>query len=69
MEYLDLLQKMNDILYTIFGDKGFVIDIQVFINGKRFENDKVDKKEVVYMESTKVNEADMVLNDDYEYVQ
>ena len=48
MNYLDLLQKINNILYGVMGDKcPMAIKIQVYINGKRFEKDLVDETEII----------------------
>ncbi len=48
MNYLDLLQKFNNVLYGVMGNKcPMAIKIQVFINGKRFEKDLVDRTEVI----------------------
>lgn len=48
MNYLDLLQSFNNALYNIMGDKCVLsIKLQVWINGKRFEKNLVDPKEVI----------------------
>lgn len=47
MDYLDILQSLNNILYSIFGDRKFVINFQVHINEKRFELDKIDVNEII----------------------
>ena len=47
MDYLDFLQKISNMLFNVFGEKGFVIDIQVFINGKRHELDLPDSNELI----------------------
>ncbi len=47
MNYLDILQKINNILYNIFGDKKFVINFQVYINQKRFKLNKTDATEII----------------------
>lgn len=47
MSYLDILQKINDFLYQVLGDNKIVINLQVYINGKRFELDEVDVKEII----------------------
>jgi len=48
MNYLDLLQSFNNTLYNIMGDKCILsLKIQVWINGKRFEKDLVDPKEII----------------------
>lgn len=47
MSYLDTLQKINDFLYQVLGDNKIVINLQVYINGKRFELDEVDVKEII----------------------
>jgi hypothetical protein len=48
MNYLDLLQSFNNTLYSIMGDKCVLsIKLQVWINGKRFEKNLVDTKEVI----------------------
>lgn len=45
--YLDLLQKINNVLYKILGASNIVINMQIYINKKRHENDKVDKNEIL----------------------
>lgn len=48
MNYLDLLQTFNNALYGIMGDKCVLsIKLQVWINGKRFEKNLVDPKEII----------------------
>lgn len=47
MSYLDTLQAINNLLYSIFNDAKFVIDIQVYINTKRFELNEFDKNEII----------------------
>lgn len=48
MNYLDLLQNFNNALYSVMGDKCVLsIRLQVYINGKRFEKNLVDEKEVI----------------------
>lgn len=41
--FLDTLQKINNFLYNAFGLKNFVLDLQLYINAKRAEQDKPDK--------------------------
>lgn len=45
--YLDLLQKINNVLYKILGASSIVINIQIYINKKRHANDEVDKNEIL----------------------
>lgn len=45
--YLNLIQKINDILYKILGASNIVIEMQIFINKKRCDKDKVDKNEIL----------------------
>ena len=47
MDYLDLLQKINDLLYRLLGDSNFVIRIQVYINRERHELDLHDENELI----------------------
>lgn len=47
MNYLDILQKINDLLFAFLGDNRITIDFQVYINEKRFINDKVDVKNLI----------------------
>ena len=47
MDYLDLLQKVNDLFFKIMGDNSIVINLQVFINGKRHELDLPDSNELI----------------------
>lgn len=45
--YLKALQKINNGLYKAIGPRNIVIEIQVYINKKRNEKDKVDKNEIL----------------------
>ena len=45
--YLDLLQKINDILYKTFGASDMVINFQTYINKKRYEQNKLDENEII----------------------
>lgn len=47
MDYLDILQKINNFLYLISKDNRITIDLQVYINGKRFIKNKVDKTNLI----------------------
>lgn len=47
MDYLDLLQKINDILYKICGLTDKTLELQVYINIKRNEMDIPDKREII----------------------
>lgn len=47
MNYLDLLQKINNFLYKIFGANGLVVDLQVKINTKRAEKDISDPNDLI----------------------
>ena len=48
MTYLRLLQELNNLLYSIFGDASFIISFQAYINTKRYEKDIVDKNETLF---------------------
>ena len=45
--YLDLLQKINNVLYKILGASSIVINMQIYINKKRHANDEVDKIDIL----------------------
>lgn len=47
LDYLDLLQKFNNLLYGLLGDRDIVIGIQVYINNERHELDLHDKNELI----------------------
>ena len=47
MDYLDILQKINDLLYVILKDNRITIDLQVYINEKRFISNKVDATNLI----------------------
>ena len=47
MDYLDLLQKVNDLFYRLLGDSDIVIRIQVYINKERHELDLHDENELI----------------------
>ena len=50
MGYLNILQELNNFLFSIFGSVGFVISFQAYINTKRYEKNIVDKNEIIYMD-------------------
>jgi len=50
MIYLRLLQKLNNTFHIIFGDAGFVISFQAYINTKRHEKDIPDKSEIIHID-------------------
>lgn len=45
--YLDILQTINNILYKTLGTSDIVIGVQIYINQKRHDKDKTDKKEIL----------------------
>lgn len=47
MDYLDILQRINNLLFKILDDKSIVINFQVWINSQRHELDLPDKKELI----------------------
>lgn len=47
MNYLDILQLVNDLLYKICGLTDYTLELQVFINMKRNELNICDKSEIV----------------------
>lgn len=47
MDYLDLLQKVNDLFYRLLGDSDIVIRIQVYINKERHELDLPGDDELI----------------------
>lgn len=51
--YINILQKINNLLYKIFKDTGFVIDLQVYINKKRFEKNEPDPNSIIYYDDDK----------------
>ena len=50
MDCLDILQKINNVMYSLFGFNDCVLEVQVYINSKRAQKNKRDKKEVVYID-------------------
>ena len=52
MDYLDILQQINNFLYTILGFNEYILEIQVFINSKRNELNIPDANEVIYTDET-----------------
>ena len=46
MDYLDFLQRINDVLFKVFGLNRVTLELQIRINTKRSEKDIVDKKQV-----------------------
>ena len=53
MKRLDILQKINNILYYLFGDADIVINLQVYINKKRYQTNTVDSSEVILYDHDK----------------
>jgi len=53
MRRLDILQKINNILYYLFGDADIVINLQVYINKKRYQTNTVDSSEVILYDHDK----------------
>ncbi len=47
IDYLDLFQKINNLIFKILGENSISIDLQVYINGKRHELDLPDEKELI----------------------
>ena len=47
MDYLDLLQKINDLIFKIMRDNSITINLQVFINERRHELDLPDENELI----------------------
>lgn len=43
--FLDTLQKINNFLYRMFGLKNPVLSLQLYINKKRAQQNKPDKKQ------------------------
>ncbi len=50
MNYLDILQSFNDVLYKLFGLIDTVLEFQIYINTKRSENDEHDPKQEIYFD-------------------
>ena len=48
MSFLDLLQKVNDFLHENLGLNTVTLELQVFINSRRFRKDVVDDNEIVF---------------------
>lgn len=47
MDYLDLLQKINNLIFKIMRDNSITINLQVFINERRHELDLPDENELI----------------------
>lgn len=47
IDYLDLFQKINNLIFKILGENSISIDLQVYINGKRHELDLPDENELI----------------------
>lgn len=47
MNYLDFLQKVNDLFFKIIGENSITINLQVFINGRRHMLDLPDENELI----------------------
>lgn len=48
MSFLDLLQKVNDFLHRTLGLNTVTLELQVFINSRRYKKDVVDDNEIVF---------------------
>lgn len=48
MKFLDLLQKVNDFLHRTLGLNTVTLELQVFINSRRYKKDVVDDNEIVF---------------------
>lgn len=48
MKFLDLLQKANDYLLEQIGLNTVTLELQVFINSRRFKKDVVDENEILF---------------------
>ena len=47
MDYLDLLQKINNLIFKIMRDNSITINLPVFINERRHELDLPDENELI----------------------
>lgn len=47
LDYLDLLQKINNLIFKIMRDNSITIKLQVFINGRRHMLDLPDENELI----------------------
>lgn len=47
IDYLDLFQKINNLIFKILGENSISIYLQVYINGKRHELDLPDDNELI----------------------
>ena len=47
IDYLDLLQKINNLIFKIIGENSITINLQVFINGRRHMLDLPDENELI----------------------
>ena len=47
IDYLDLLQKINNLIFKIMRDNSITINLQVFINGRRHMLDLPDENELI----------------------
>lgn len=47
IDYLDFLQKVNDLFFKITGENSITINLQVFINGRRHMLDLPDENELI----------------------
>lgn len=50
MDFLDLLQKINNMLYNVLGLNDLTLELQVYINTQRNKRDIHDPTEVVYVD-------------------
>lgn len=47
IDYLDFLQKVNDLFFKITGENSITINLQVFINGRRHMLNIPDENELI----------------------
>lgn len=57
MNALDLLQEVNDFLFSLFGLNSVTLEIQIYINKRRNERDIHDPKEII------------VTDENFDYIQ
>lgn len=54
MSYLNILQSINNFLFSISGLNEITLELQVYINSKRFEKNEPDLNEMIYFDNTGV---------------
>ena len=51
--FLNIVQKINNILYKYFGMRDIILNIQLYINKQRHNNNDIDKQDILFYDEEK----------------